>query len=506
MATKEFSESEKKGMVDMMDKARIITLKREGVSTREISRRTGISRDTVAKYWREFVALNNKLKESPELKEEIQDKMLSKPRSLPRTRKRHKFTPELEARLHEILAEEKRKDRILGMNHKQRLTNNQIRDKLVDEGFEISQPTINNALAEIRSRQKNVYIRQQYDFGERLEYDFGEVRLDCGEGVKSYHMAVFCAPASRFRWLYLYTNQKKTVFMDSHVQFFEMMGGVWREIVYDNMKNVVTKFIGKNDKELNEDLVKMSMYYGFKINVTNCFSGNEKGSVEKSVDILRSEIFATNWHFLSLDAAREYAVSRLKKLNEDCKIEEEQACLPPTMPPLELAAICQCKVDKSSLISVDCVKYSVPEHLVGKLVIVKKYHEKICVYAENQPVCTHKRAFGNGAMQIDIMHYLNTLHKKPGAIKNSVALKSIPKLKALFDKHYSKKPKQFIEIFQENSHLPIEEILGVFEKKTAIRGEINALDVVKSVSQVDVLTRSFIDNYASLLVSGGARR
>ena len=488
-----------------MDKARIITLKREGVSTREISRRTGMSRDTIAKYWRRFVELNNKLKENPELKEEIQDEMLSKPKSVARTRTRHKFTPELEERLHEILAEEKRKDRILGANHKQGLTNNQIRNKLVAEGFDISQPTINNALAEIRSRQRNVYIRQQHDFGDRLEYDFGEVRLDCGEGVKSYHMAVFCAPASKFRWLYLYTNQKRDVFMDSHVQFFAMMGGVWREIVYDNMKNVVTKFIGKNDKELSEDLVKMSMYYGFKINVTNCFSGNEKGSVEKSVDVLRSEIFAANWQFLSLDDAREYAVSRLNKLNEDCKIKEEIACLLPTKPKLELAAICECKVDKSSLISVDCVKYSVPEHLVGKAVIVKKYHEKICVYAENQPVCTHRRAFGNGTMQIDIMHYLCTLHKKPGAIKNSVALKSIPKLKAIFDKHYSKKPKQFIELFQENSYLTIEEILEVFEQRTATRGEIKALDVVKSISQVDVLTQSLIDNYASL-VSRGAKR
>ena len=489
-----------------MGKAKIITLKQEGVSTREISRRTGMSRDTIAKYWREFVELNNQLKENPKLKEEIQDEMLSKPKSVPRTRVKRKFTPKLEERLHEILDEEKRKDSILGTNHKQHLTNNQIRDKLVEEGFDISQPTINNALAEIRKRQKNVYIRQQYDFGERLEYDFGEVRLDCGEGVKSYHMAVFCAPASKFRWLYLYTNQKKAVFMDSHVQFFAMVGGVWREIVYDNMKNVVTKFIGKNDKELNEDLVKMSMYYGFKINVTNCFSGNEKGSVEKSVDILRSEIFATNWRFLSLDDAREYAQSRLNKLNEGCKIADEADCLLHPLPPLELADMCQCKVDKSSLISVDCVKYSVPEHLVGKIVKVKKYHEKICVYAENQSVCTHKRAFGNGTMQIDIMHYLNTLHKKPGAVKNSVALKSIPKLKALFDKHYSKKPKQFIEIFQENSYLTIEEILEIFEQKTAIRGEIRALDVDKSVSQVDVLTRSLIDNYASLLVSGGVKR
>jgi len=38
--------------------------------------------------------------------------------------------------------------------------------------------------------------------------------------------------------------------MDSHVRFFSMMGGVYKEVVYDNMKNVVSKFIGRNEKEL----------------------------------------------------------------------------------------------------------------------------------------------------------------------------------------------------------------------------------------------------------------
>lgn len=52
---KNFCESEKKGMVDLMEKAKIIMLKREGISTREISWRTGMSRDTIAKYWREFI-------------------------------------------------------------------------------------------------------------------------------------------------------------------------------------------------------------------------------------------------------------------------------------------------------------------------------------------------------------------------------------------------------------------------------------------------------------------
>ena len=288
------------------------------------------------------------------------------------------------------------------------------------------------------------------------------------------------------------------------MRFFEMMGGGYRELVYDNMRNVVSKFIGKSEKELNEDLVKMSMYYGYRINVTNCFRGNEKGYVESSVKILRNQIFAERWTFNSLEDAQEYATSRLLKMNEHSQMEQEKARLLPYRPPLELAVIGEAKVNSSSLVSVDTVLYSVPEHLVGKRVIVKKYHNEIRIYAQNELVAKHKRLFGNGKMQIDIYHYLNTLRKKPGALRNSVALKSIPRLKALFDTYYSKQPRKFIERFLENRELPIEEITALFERETACKGEIAALDVVKPISQVDVSARAFVANYA-MLVNGGVR-
>ena len=120
-------------------------------------------------------------------------------------------------------------------------------------------------------------------------------------------------------------------------------------------------------------------------------------------------------------------------------------------------------------------------------------------------VAKHKRLFGNGRMQIDIYHYLNTLRKKPGAIRNSVALKSIPRLKAIFDTYYQKQPKKFIERFLENKGLPIEEIIALFERETKNKGEINALDVVKPISQIVVSSRAFVANYAAL-VNGGTRQ
>ena len=491
-------------MVKFVDKKDIIMLKEQGLSNREVARRTGRDRGTVSKYWQEYSARLRQLGDAEADVRAVQESLLAEPKYDSSKRIRRKYTEELDKRLREIVKEEERKYRLFGPGHKQKLTNRQIHQKLYDEGYRISVVTINIALAEIRKRQREVFIRQQYELGERLEYDFGEVFLDCGEGVKTYHMAVLSSPGGGFRWLYLYTNQKKAVFMDSHVKFFEMMGGSYREVVYDNMRNVVSKFIGRNEKELNEDLVKMSAYYGFKINVTNCFKGNEKGHVESSVKILRNQIFADTWTFNSLEDAQEYALSRLQKLNEDSRMEEEKERLRPYRPPLELALISEAKVNPSSLVSVDTVLYSVPEHLVGSRVIVKKYHNEVRIYANNELIAQHKRLFGNGKMQIDIYHYLNTLRKKPGAIRNSVALKSIPRLKAIFDTYYAKQPKKFIELFLENKKLPIDEIIELFENETKNKGEIDALDVVKPISQIVVSARAFIANYAAL-VYGGAQ-
>ena len=491
-------------MVKFMKKKDVIMYKEQGLSTREVARRTSLDRGTVTKYWNEYREQLQMLDSPGADVKAIQDSLLSAPKYNTGSRQRRKYTVEVEESLQEILKEEERKDRILGPGHKQKRTNKQIHRKLVELGFDISESTINAVLSEIRKKHREVFIRQQYEFGDRLEYDFGEVLLDCGEGVKTYHMAVLSSPGGNFRWLYLYTNQKKSVFMDSHVRFFEMMGGCWREIVYDNMRNVVSKFIGKNAKELNEDLAKMSVYYGFSINVTNCFKANEKGHVEKSVDVLRNQIFADKWSFNSLEDAQEYAHSQLLRLNENSQMEEESKHLRPYRPPLELAIIVEAKVNPSSLISVDTVFYSVPEHLVGKRVIVKKYHNEIRVYANNEMVAKHKRTFGNGKMQIDIYHYLNTLYKKPGAVRNSVALKSIPRLKAIFDTYYQSQPKRFIERFLENKGLSIPEIIELFESETASKGELYALDVVKPISHVVVSARAFVANYAAL-VNGGAR-
>lgn len=296
---------------------------------------------------------------------------------------------------------------------------------LVEKGHDIGLSTISNVVRLKRDKAKEAFVKQLYEYGERLEYDFGEVKLIINGIFVKLFIAVISAPRSNFKWAYLYNNQRKEVFLESHVKFFEMIKGVYDEVVYDNMRNVVSKFIGKNEKKLNEDLINMSLYYGFNINVTNCFKGNEKGHVESSVKYIRNKAFAIKYEFESLEEARLHLEEILIELNKNSSIMEEQKYLQPYKPPLELGIKTINKVNKYSLIRVENNFYSVPEYLVDREVSILSYVDIIKIYSNNELVCTHKKIDGFNQDKIDILHYLDTFNRKPGAIKNSVALKSI---------------------------------------------------------------------------------
>lgn len=491
------------GVIKIYDKHAIIKLKQEGHSNREIQRLTGTNRKTVAKYWGEYQANIAKLDETQgEELREIQERLTSAPRYNAQNRKPRKYTPEIDALLDKILAEEELKDALLGNRHKQKLTGIQIHGIVKAAGHDVSRTVVCKYLKEKRDSIKEAFIRQEYDYGQRLEYDFGEVRLAIGGGQpRDYYLAVLSSPGAGFRWAYLYRSQKKAVFMDSHVRFFEMAGGAYQEVVYDNMRNVVTRFIGRNEKQLNEDLVKMSLYYGYQINVTNCFSGNEKGHVENSVKTIRNKVFAPRYRFESFEEAESYLKTELLKMNISSAFEEEKHHLLPYRPPLELAHIAEQRVDKYSFVRVENNFYSVPECLVSRKVLVKNYPTEIVVYSAGNKVCSHKKKEGFHEMSVEIVHYLNTLKRKPGSIKNSAALKCKQELKTLFDKHYTGREREFIGILYENRNQDLGEVLRAVTSAANPRQITPAKTIEDNVT---ACTRGQMAELSRMFLVGGA--
>ena len=483
-------------MKDLMDKSSIIKLKEQGYSNRKVEKMLKINRKTIAKYWNEYqtnIEKLNNTKDDLEIKE-IQEKIVAEPKYNSKNRVKRKITPEFITALKNILNDELEKEKILGTN-KQALTKLQIYELLKKQGFDVSYSSVANEIAKIKNFGKECFIRQDYEFGDRLEYDFGEVKLVINGITKRYYIAVLSSPAGNFRWCYLYDNCKKEIFLDSHVRFFKMLGGIYKEVVYDNMRNVVTKFIGKNEKELNEDLIKMSIYYGFEINVTNAFSGNEKGYVEGSVKYLRNKIFAENYKFISEEAAIEYMESQLIKLKENSQIEEEKKHLKKAKPPLELANITSSVVNKYGFIQIENNFYSVPEYLVGRKVTSKIYYNKILVYSDYELICEHKKIDGTKKISADIRHYLKTLSMKPGALKNSYALKSNPILRTIYNKYYIQKPKDFIQIIIENKEKSDKEIEKILIKKST-----NLIVLEKEKNNINNLTRKQTSMYNQIMI------
>ena len=454
-------------MLSYMNKFGIIQARLEGKSYRQVSKELCIDRKTVKRYWEEYCQSRSKYFESATDtsldKDQLLLSMIESPKYDSSTRLKRKYTSDIDELVSSILEAELKKDKLLGSNHKQSLTNKGIHELVIEAGHDISYRSLCDTIREKRLKTKEAYIRQNYPLGQRVEYDFGEIRLQIEGQVKTLFLAVFSCPASGFRWAYLYTNQKKEVFLNSHVEFFDMVGGVYQEVVYDNMRNVVREFIGHSQKILNEDLIRLSTYYKYRVITTNCFHGNEKGHVERSVEIIRKEAFSKQVIFKDIEAARHHLSECLMKLNQNSRIHEEKQHLSPALPRFELAQYQLASVDKYSCISFQGNHYSVPEYLVGKKVSIKIYHEELMIYANHTFVCTHKKEDGKGKYILKLEHYLDTFLKKPGAMRNSQVLQSYPLLHNIFQQYFISKPKEFIELIRNNPHATMEQLINLLQ-------------------------------------------
>lgn len=441
-------------MITLIDKIHIIKLIEGGMSYRAVSRKTGVDRKTITRYYREHLSTVELLSNATNDDEirTLQNRIIQKPEYSEREPINRKWTKEMSALVDLHLDREQDRNQKFGPNHKQHITIVMMHELLLQAGHDIGLTTVRNHMFKKREKIKEVYVRQVYEPGQRFEFDFGEVYLYINDTKQKYYLAVMSSPYSNYRTAYLYNNQGQKVFLDAHNRLFKEIGGVPQEMVYDNMRNVVSKFIGKSEKELNTKLTQVAFYYGFDINVTNCFSGNEKGHVEGSVKFIRNKVFTTHYEFSSISEAEEHLYKRLQELNSKSRLHEEVDHLGPLKNALDIAEVKELKVNKYSTIRVENNFYSVPETLVGKEIVLKNYVGDIEVFYNHKLACRHEKKDGNLEYVIDITHFLQTFKRKPGALKNSEALRNNPKLKSIFEKYYTTQGKYFVELIEANKH------------------------------------------------------
>jgi len=430
----------------------IIRYSREGKSQRQISRELQINRKTVKRYIDDYYS---RQKREAVGKENLHEYLSAVPKYVCLQRPNRVLTTEAQEQIDHLLDDNTRK-RSSGL-HKQILKKCDILEVLHQKGHKIGYTTVCNYISRKEKRSSEAFIRQRYQPGSVCEFDWGEVKININGKRTVLQMAVFTSGYSNYRYACLYYRQDTLAFMESHVKFFAHTGGVYHQMVYDNMRVAVARFVGRNEKEPTQALLNLKGHYQFHHRFCNAYRGNEKGHVERSVEYIRRKAFGFRDDFSSTDHAEEYLCGIVHQLNNAPRqqtdktsselFDHEKEALWDVPAPFSCYSTEQLRVDKYGTVTYCCNRYSVPDHLVGEFIDIKIYSDQLKLYYQDKLTGIHKRSYGAHTWTISLDHYLDTLHKKPGALNNSEALaQSSGHLRQMYRKYYQQCPRDFIEL------------------------------------------------------------
>jgi len=426
---------------------------REFDSIRKISRDLQISRITVKKQLSEHSRAEQESLSDDSTKA-LQEFLSSPPKYDTHKRYRRKLTSEIEDLINEQLQENQRK-RQQGLR-KQIKRKIDIHQFLVGQGHSIGYTTVCNYIHSKAVHQQEAFIRQEYIPGEECEFDWAEIKLQIAGVQKRLYLAVFTSSYSNYRFSMLFHRQDTLAFMEAHNAFFSHMGGVFQEMVYDNMRVAVREFVGRHEKTPTEALLNLSGWFHFRFRFCNVRKGNEKGHVERSVEYIRRKAFSGRDEFDTLDQAQTHLLTTCEQINrmpgttKKIPVEEllqERPMLWKYPGAMECFVTVALKVDKYATICYGTNHYSVPDRYCGKMVDVKIYSSELQVFFAHGLVCILQRNYGKYQWGLDLDHYLVTLSRKPGALHGSQALSQAPPaVKTVYKTWFLNTPREFIEL------------------------------------------------------------
>lgn len=96
--------------------------------------------------------------------------------------------------------------------------------------------------------------------------------------------------------------------------------------------------------------------------------------------------------------------------------EHEQPHLMPMPSPFDGYVEIVARVSSTCLVTVKPNLYAVPHHLAGHRVSVRRYPERVVIYAEQQAVADHRPVLDRDQTIYDWLHYVPLIERKPGAL------------------------------------------------------------------------------------------
>jgi transposase len=394
---------------------------REKLSIREIRRRTGLSRNTIAKY------LNAGT---------IEPKFTTPDRP-------SKLDPFAE-KLAGWLKTEGSKSR------KQRRSAKRLHADLVALGYTGSYNRVAafargwraDRQREQQTTGRGTFVPLTFRPGEAFQFDWSEDHAILGGERTKLQVAHMKFSHSRAFLVRAYLLQTHEMLFDAHWHGFRVLGGVPGRGIYDNMKTAVDRIGRGKERRVNMRFLAMANHYVFEPEFCNPASGWEKGQVEKNVQDARPRLWQPMPSFPDLAALNAWLERRCLELWHEIPHgtvpgtvadvwAEEQAALMPLPPAFDGFVEQSKRVSPTCLISFERNRYSVPASFANRPVSLRVYPDRLVVAAEGQVLCEHARVIQRSHQLpprtiYDWRHYLAVLQRKPGALRNGAPFTELP--------------------------------------------------------------------------------
>lgn len=210
------------------------------------------------------------------------------------------------------------------------------------------------------------------------------------------HALIFTAVVSRHMFVWLTYSQTLAAVICGCEAAWEFFGGVFKVLVPDNLKAVVTEADAVNPR-LSKGWLDYAQHVGFGTDPARVRSPQDKPRVERAVQYVRGNFWAGERFTDLADAqarvgtwCRERAGMRVHGTTAQRPVEMftelEASCLLPVPQPYDVPTFTRVKVHRDFHVEVAKALYSVPEHLLGHYLDARADSELVKLYSTGR--CT----------------------------------------------------------------------------------------------------------------------
>jgi transposase len=314
---------------------------------------------------------------------------------------------------------------------KQRHTAKRIYDRLVAEhGFTGHETVVRGYVHDWRrahAEGSRGFLPLAHAPGSEAQCDWGEAVVRVAGVEQIAQLFCFRLSYSLKPFVCAFPTARQECFLAGHVAAFTALGGVPRRIVYDNLGTAVSKVLQGRTRIEQESFVAFRGHYLFASHF--CVPGregaHEKPLVESLVGYARRNFLVPipavpSWEALNALLAERCAAEDARTVaGRAAPIgalwqEERPLLLPLQRHPFPCCRTLAVRANRQSLVTFERNRYSVPTPYAGERLLLRAYAWTVEISDGRAVLVTHARLYGRDGEQLDPLHYLSLLERKPG--------------------------------------------------------------------------------------------